>query len=202
MNPNQPSQSQNPYGFILNPNQGQNSPNMRGVGGNSMRSRILLVVGGMVLLLVVGSILASVLSSAGTRDNKSLTDIVAQQQELIRVAELGSDKSSDYKTRSLAYTTKLSVTTQQQKLIAYLGENSVVVSKEQLASKLQANVEKELETAANNNRFDETFAKLLDTELRNYATAMKEVYDSVGSEKTREILAESFTSSVTLLGLQ
>lgn len=194
----QPSQ-QNPYDFITNPGGPAKQPRL---GGGSLKTRLLVVIGGLLALMILGSVVATVLSSSGRKDTTALKNLAAQQQELIRVAELGADKAVDYKTRSLAYTAKLSVTTQQQKLLAYLSGRGITVTKEELAAKKQSSIDKDLDSAAANNRFDEVFSATLDEELQDYATAMKTIYDSITSEKTKEILSESYTSSVTLIGTE
>jgi flagellar basal body-associated protein FliL len=200
MNPSQlPTSPQPPtgqYDFILAP-----ESQKRKFSGGSTKSRLIFVGVIVIVLVLVGSILASILSSAGNQDVKSIKKLVAQQEELVRITELGSDRAQDYKIRSLAYTTKLSILTQQQKLLSYLEERGSDPSKEELAAELQPKLEAELEQAASNNRFDETFSAALDTALRAYAKETEVASKNVGSEKTKAVLKESYASSLTLLGI-
>ncbi len=202
MNPTQPytppPASPNPYDFITNPAPDPKGPKL----GTSFRSRLLLVAGLGVLLLVIASILGAVLSSAGKGDVRALKDIAARQVELIRVAELGADKAQSSPIRSLAYTTKLSVTTQHQKLVAYLGSRGEKLSEAELAAHQRLSVDEELETAAANNRFDDAFSEILNEELTDYNNSMKSAYQSATSEKSKTLLAESYASSGTLLGIE
>jgi hypothetical protein len=190
---------QNPYEFITNAGKPQKSP---GIGGNSTKTRLFVVLGGVLLLIIIGSIVASVLSSAGKGDLADLKNIAAEQQELIRLADLGKEKAGDSVTRNLAYNTSLSTTTQQQKLIAYLQTRGVKLTKEQLDVKKKATVDKELETAASNNRFDEAFSKLLNDSLLKYNQSLSSAYKSATGPKSKAVLEESFNNSVSILGLK
>lgn len=202
MNPNQPyappPPAPNPYDFITNPAPDPKTPKL----GNSFKSRLLIVAGAGVLLIMIASILGAVLSRSGKGDISGLKDIAAHQTELIRVAELGADKAQSTPIRSLAYTTKLSVTTQHQKLVAYLGTRGVELTEVELAAHHDDSVDEELETAAGNNRFDEAFNEVLNQELTDYNNSMKTAYQSATSEKSKALLAESYASSGTLLGLK
>lgn len=200
MQPSQPTMPQgppsNPYDFITNPGQPAKKPVF---GGGSPKSRIILIGGGIILLLIIISVVGSLLSSAGQGDAKSLKNLVAQQEELARVATLGADKAQDASTRSLAYTVKLSVASQQQKLIAHLSKNNVKISKEELAAKKKQSVDTELDAATSSNRFDEAFSQVLSSELANYSRAVESLYQTTGSQTTKDILSEAYTSSSTLL---
>ncbi|MFZ1324393.1 MAG: hypothetical protein WAQ57_04520 [Candidatus Saccharimonadales bacterium] len=190
---------QNPYDFITNPGQPGKKP---GLGGSPAKTRLIIVIAGAVLLIVIISIVAMILSNAGKRDIPGLKSIAAEQQELIRIAELGKDRTTDATTRTLAYNTSLSTTTQQQKLIAYLDTRGTKMDKIQLGIKKDASLEAELESAAANNRFDEEFGKVLNASLLEYNDSLSKAYKSAAGPKSKAILEESFNNSVTILGLK
>lgn len=198
MNPDQ-QPSQNPYDFIFNPQQ-PNSPQR--MGGGSFKSRLLIIAGGGILLIIIASIIGAVLSSAGKADVNALKDIVARQEELVRVASLGADQAQSTQIRSLAYTTMYSVTTQKQKLTQYLATQGITLNEVELASRKKSSVDQELESAGANNRFDDAFSKILNESLADYNNSMQSAYQSVTGEKSKEVLAESYKSSATLLGVK
>jgi len=199
MEPLDQSPQQNQYDFITSPGQPQKSS---GLGGGSMKTRLLVVGGGLLILIIIASILGAVLSNANKGDLPGLKSLATQQQELIRIADLGKEQALDPDIRSLAYSTSLSTTTQQQKLIAYLGTRGEKMTKEQLDVGKKSSVDKELESASANNRFDESFNKILNDSLVAYNEKLSAAYKSTTSTKSKAVLEESFNSSVTILGLK
>jgi hypothetical protein len=202
MQPNQPlgpsSPVPNPYDFITNP--GQRPKRQLFGGGGSLTKRIILVVGGAVLLMIIIAIVVSFLTSGGSSNLNSLKSIVAQQQELARVAGIGADKAQDSTIRSYALTAKLSVTSQQQKLIAYLESKNVKLSKEELAAKQDKSVDEALDAATSSNRFDEAFNEELTGQLNNYATDLQEAFDSTSNQNGKTVLSDSYSSTAIILG--
>src|SRR5688572_20450745 len=115
MPPNQPPTPPNPlptgqYDFILNPQQSRNTP---GFGGGSMKSRLFLVAGLAVVLIVGAIIVSAILSRANSGPINNLKSVIAQQQGIIRVAEIGLKDAKSTDSRSFALTVLYSVTTDQ-----------------------------------------------------------------------------------------
>jgi len=195
---NQPPQ-QNPYDFINNPIQPQKSP---GFGANSLKTRLLVVGGGLLILIIIATVVGSFLTNSGKGDLPGLKNLVAEQQELIRIATVGTTKAIDPSVRALAVNTSLSTTTQQQKLIAYLDTRGVKLSKIELAANKSDAIDKELETAVSNNRFDEAFSKIIGSSLQAYNSNLNQAYKAAANTKSKTILEESFNNSVILLGIK
>ncbi len=199
MDPMQQTPQQNPYDFITNPSQ----PNKTsGMGGGSFKKRIIIVAGGALILIIIASVVGTILANAGKGDIQGLKDLALQQQELIRVADLGKTKANDPEIRALAYNASLSTTTQQQKLIAYLETRGAKLEKEELALSKKASVDAELEAAATNNRFDEVFNRILNESLVAYNRDLSTAYKSAVSDESKKILENSFKSSVIILGIK
>jgi hypothetical protein len=201
MQPNQPQPpAPNPYEFITNPGQ---APKKRLFsGGNSLKTRLLIVGVGIFLALVVITILISVLSSAGRAGTDTLKSMVAQQEELARVADIGVLKAQDGTIKSLALNTKLSVMSQQKQVIAYLETKGVKLNKEELAAKKDTATDQELESAASSNRFDDTFSAELNAQLDAYLSSLKSTYDMAGNETSKKILSDSYISTATILNVE
>jgi hypothetical protein len=203
MDPNQPyippPKGQNPYDFITNP---QKSPKRRFSGGNSFVTRLFMVVGGGVLLIIIISVAVSLLGRSGQGNTNALKNLVAEQEELVRVASIGSGQAQDASVRARALTTELSTETQQQSLINYLEKLGIKVSKEELAAQKDSNTDSELESAASSNRFDDTFSATLTELLNKYAANLQDVYNSTSNEETKLVLSDSYSSTATLLGFK
>lgn len=204
MQPNQPvgpsSPAPNPYDFITNSPQ-KPRKQLFG-GGGSFKSRLILIIGGAVLLMIILAIITSLLTAGSSGNTNALKTMVAQQQELARVAAIGADKSQDSTIRSRALTAKLSATTQQQKLTAYLEKRNIKLTKEELAANQDKSVDEALEAAAASNRFDEAFNEELISQLNTYAAALQDAYESAGNEESKKLLSDSFTSTAFILGLK
>jgi hypothetical protein len=192
-----PPRGQNPYDFITNP---QTPPKRRFSGGNSFMTRLLMVVGGGVLLIIIISVAVSLLGRSSQGNVSALKNLVSEQEELVRIAGIGSKNAQDTTVRSRALTTELSTETQQQSLINYLEKLGVKVSEEELASQKNSSTDSELESAASSNRFDDEFSATLTGLLNEYATNLQEIYNSTSNEETKQVLSESYSSTATLLG--
>lgn len=200
MQPNQqyiprPS-GQDPYEFITNPGK---PPKRSRLGGGSMKARLMLVVGVGFVLAILFVVVSSVLNSSNNNAAKSLKSIVLQQQEIVRLSGLGAASATDPTTRSNAVTVQLSVQSQQKELSKYLESRGITVTKEELALTKKASVDKELESATSNNRYDDVFNELLHSQLTDYAASLKEAYDASNTPASKELLTASFNSTTAIL---
>ena len=204
MQPNQPVGSpapgSNPYEFITNP--GKPPKKQLFGGGGSLTKRLIIVVGGAVALMILLAIGTSLLTSGGSGNVSALKTMVAQQQELARIAAIGAERAQDSSIRAQALTTKLSVTTQQQKLTSYLASRDVKLNEQELIIKLNKDTDKALDAAASSNRFDQAFQEELTKQLNSYAVALQDAYKSTSNEKGKAVLSESFNSTAFILGLK
>lgn len=191
-----PPQQQNPYDFIMNPQQPQRGPRF----GNSMAARIIIVVGGIILGIIIIAVIASILSGGDKDQTKRLTEIAQAQSEIIRVSALGKENAKDTKAQALAINTNVSVLSSQQevkKLLNTRGVKEKAISKELAASKNSKN-DQALDEAKKNNRYDETLITILNKQLTDYQTLLKSAYDS-GTKKERDTLTKAFESAGKLV---
>jgi len=193
--PNMQPTAQNPYGFILN---APHPPRRTLLKPNSLRSRLLLVVGAgfVVILAIIG--ISSLLTRTSQGNVTALKSLVAEQQEIIRVAGLGVSGSSELITQGWAETTKLSVTSQQKSLTKYLASKQVVLLPIELSAKKNSKIDAEFKTAKTNNRFNEVFLETLKDNLNAYAKDLKTSYQNASNSESKKILSDSY-KSVTLL---
>lgn len=196
MEPNQPTPQPNQYDFITN----APAPPKKPLFGGSMKSRIFLVVGALVALMIIATIVSSILSSAGQTTIRNLKSVIARQQEIIRVAELGAKDGLSVNTRNFAKTVASSLQTEQASLIDLLGKNGGKLSKAEQAAELNDNTDKILEAAKANNQYDEVLLEELQSQLRDYQTSLKTAYDSADGSNTREALSDIYDSAGILLG--
>jgi len=189
----------NEYDFILNPG---GNPSRKGasVPGNGTQ-RILILVAIIGGLLVVG--LFAVLSLFGGQpDNKDqLLKVAQQQQELIRVSKIGVKEARGVEARNLAMTTQLSLSTDQAPLLAALEKQKVKVAKKQLDGLKDAKTDKMLETATNNNRFDEEFTDYIQQQLVDYQKNLSAAYRDTVGPNLKETLKVNYEHASILIGV-
>ena len=196
MQPGAQPESPNPYGFILN---APHAPKKKLLKPNSLRSRLLLIVGGglVIILLIVG--VSSFITRASQANKSALISLVGEQQEIVRVANLGVVGSTDFIAQSWAETTALSVGSQQSKLTKYLTERKTAILPIVLNAKRDPKTDADFGVATANNRFTEVFDQKLKDSLNTYAQNLKKAYANADGPIIKTILGDSYKSTVILL---
>lgn len=192
-----PPRPQNPYGFIMEaPRKPKRSLLPK---GSSLMSRVLIAVGGLIVLLIAFSVFTSILSSGSKGNTQALTNLVAEQQEIVRITELSVLGATDPGTVAYAQTAKLTVQSQQVKLIGYLTRNKVKLTPKLLAANKNTKADDALTAAKAANRFDAVAKDMLVTSLTNYASNLKTSYDNSNNNTTKQLLSSSYESVQVLL---
>ncbi len=198
MDPTSPqSLPPNPYDFITNPAQ---PPKKTLLPGGSLRTRLLIIVGGAVALMGIIAIITVLFTGGGKGNTAALKELVAQQRELARIADIGAQRAQDGSTRSLALVTKLSLTTQQQQLTSYLEDRGNDIKREELEAKKNPKTDQTLEAAASASRFDDALRSELETQLRAYLQSLQSVHQDISNDTGKSILARSYESTSAILG--
>lgn len=186
---------QGQYDFIFN-NQ-QPKKNML-PGKNPKMTRILLVAGGSIILVLLAIMVFSLLFSGGG-STAELTNIAKQQNELIRIAEIGDKKARGSDAQNLAATTKLSLKSDQTALLASMGRQKPLAKV--LAQGQKSQTDQLLTQAEQSNRFDEAFIQTLQSQLSDYRQSVKDAYEGTSDAKTKQLLAAQYKHAVTLAPL-
>lgn len=204
INQNQPQTPQNTnfnsaqYDFITNPNQPTKTSLL---GGGGQKQRILIVVLGALVLLIIFILVFSLIFGRGSGNANQMLAIGRAQTELMRVSELGERKAGSEQAKSLAVSTKLTMTSQQQTLIQYLQDSGQKrISERDLQTAPNSQTDQTLTTAETNGRFDEAFLSVMNEQLRAYRRLLQETYDSVGGENAKQLLSNDFNQINLLLG--
>lgn len=191
----------NQYDFIVNPP--QSAPPKTGLsmlgGGGSSNKKFFVIVGGGLGLVVLLLLFAFVFSGGNANVDRAV-GIVQSQQELIRISDTGSE-AADGRLKAAAINIKLTIATQRQQWQTYLTEQGRQLSDQELAAKLNSNVDTELESAQQTGNFDPTFERILSENLRDYAAELRQTHAEAGSAEVRE-LAEAHFQQLELLGDQ
>ena len=186
------------YDFILNPS--NETPKKSGglPGGGSQRTLILISIFGGILVVVLFAVFSIF---GGQPDNKAqLLKVAQQQQELIRVSKIGVKESRSTQSRNLATTTQLSLTSDQAPLLQALRQQKVNISNRQLGESKNSETDKMLESAKNNNRFDEEFMSFIQEELVEYQKNLENVYKATVNKSLKEALKVQYENASILIG--
>ena len=188
----------NQYAFITDPQKPAKKSFLP--SGSSKQNRILLVVGGFVVLLFIITLVFVLIANIGTSQKKAWLSLAQQQQELIRVSDLGSTKAQNQDTKNLAITTKLALESSQASIDKLAAKNGAVITKKSLALGKNTQTDVTLTAAQQSNQFDQTFRQIIKTQLTDYQAQLKNLYDKTSSKSTKNSLSAANTSAFLLVG--
>lgn len=166
--------------------------------GSSTMQRLLIFVGGLVVLVFTVVIFSSLLSSGGGV-NTELAALVGRQNEIIRVAAIGTQQASGQSTKNLAVSAQLSMATDQQQLTVYLSHHGHKMSKKELAADQSAATDNQLNSALATSTFDTTFNSILQNELNSYMQSLKSTFAKTTNTGTRSLLNSDYQHAQLLL---
>lgn len=172
------------FDFIMN---SQKQPG----GVQSKKQRIMIVLGGLVVLLIITLIGGKILGSAGNKGSDQLLDLVAYQSELKRVIGLGTERARSASTKNKALTATLTLETDYQETVTLINKRGIKPP-EGLTSRYAGNKSDEiLDAAEKTNSFDEAYEAIYKEKLTNYKTKLAEVYPSLSPAEQKVVKASN-----------
>lgn len=188
------SSPNDPYGFILNPEK----PKRRlPFSGGSFGMKLALVAIVTILIIIVGVILGNVLGSSNEAQKQRLIELAQAQTEIVRVSTTASGKLSGTDIRGVAFTNKLSVQSSLNQTTAQLSKYGVKANPKLLGQGKNSETDKLLADASANNRYDETYKKILDEQLDNYQKLLKNSFET--ESKTEKLMINQAAASNQLV---
>ncbi|MBI2285317.1 hypothetical protein HYU82_00640 [Candidatus Saccharibacteria bacterium] len=151
-----------------------------------------------VVALVI-AITAALIFSGGDNSSKQVFDLMAQNQEIVRVSQLQDQKFTDEDTKGLSATTQAVMGSQKFQLGDYLSKVNIKYSEQQLATGMNSGTDTELQTAAQNNNLDDAYATYLKTSLMAYLNSLNSTYQATQSQTLKTTLKAAYESVQTLL---
>lgn len=175
------------------------APKKGGVGGSSMATRLLVVVGGLFVLVLIAGIAFKLLSSSGASFDKTAMLSVAQDQtEIIRLSTLGVESGVQQSVKNFSITTQLGIKSDQTKLLTYLQSRSYKVNPKALILKQNANTDLLLTNAKSSSTFDTAYKDVMAKSLEAYQRDLTRAYEG-SSESAKAVLNENYDSASLLL---
>lgn len=158
---------------------------------------MILAGGGLVLLMVFVVLYGLIFSGSGQKED--YLSLMQQQAELVRVSDIGVQKSRHADAKNLAITTKYSIVSQQseaQKLAKQAGADT---SAKAIALGKDTQTDAKLTAAEQSNQFDTVFTATIQAGLEKYQQTLKKIHDGTSSEATRKTLMQYYVAIGNLL---
>lgn len=160
------------------------------------------MVGLGLALLTVGIVVFSLIFGSGSSGTENIVKAVKQQQEIIRVAEVGEKSARTSATQTFATSTKLSVSTSQTEMLAYLNGKDRKLKGKELAEEFNAKTDAQLQTATDNGTFDDVFTAIMVKELTAYGQNLSDYYKGENSKARKQLLENAYSQVQGLLDSQ
>jgi hypothetical protein len=203
MHPSQPipeGDQTNQYDFIMNE---QPKPKKTLLPkNNSKKQRIAIFVGFGLLLITLLIVVFSLIFGSSSSGTNNLIRAVKQQQEIIRIAEVGEKSARTSVTQSFATSTKLTVSTSQSEMLKYLEGRDLKLKGKELAEEFDPKTDAQLKTATENGTFDEVLTAILVKQLTDYGQNLSDYYDGESSKARKQLLENAFGQVQGLLDSQ
>lgn len=200
MQPQQPYT--NPYEFITNPQKPSRPPLMSfsGGSGNGVGMRIAVFGGGIVILIIIMVALSSLLKGPSNVPNMKV--VAEDQAELIRVTTLATqDESNDISQSTTLYfamNANLTISSAQQKLLAFLAAHGAKPSTATLALKTNNQTTQTLAAAAASSTYDTTFLTAMQGDMSSYMSDLKVAYAASKNPQEQQLLKGDYQSAQLL----
>jgi hypothetical protein len=183
------------YDFIMNPSQ---PPKKTRLGGGSMLQRIALVGGGLVVLMIAVMIFGAVFSG-GNGQSQTLISLAAEQQEIVRVSDLGLKTARGNTVRQFALVTKLNMLTDQATLLDRIAKNGTKYKPEQLQTKRNTATDTKLTGTTVGDEYDAALNVVLKERLTAYKQNLKNAYGVTSGTNTKQVLSDLYDHADALL---
>lgn len=194
-----PDASGGNYDFILNPKQPKRF-NLFNFNGSSLPMRIVVILGGLLLIFIIFSVIKGALSGGNTAVVPDLVGLVQDQQELIQVTSDGTQNASDGNVKNFAYTAYLTLKSEQSQLVSYLQQaDKHKVSKKEAALKLNAAVQQQLAASLASSSYDSTFTTIIQSQLQAYQKDLQQTYLLEKGPVGRSLLNNDYKATQLLL---
>lgn len=199
MDPYQPGPAAPPpgqYDFITNPVK-QPKKGFLGLGG--MGGKLAMVAIGLGILTVV--ILLGSLFLGGPNEKDTLLPVAQKQSEVIALGQLGAKDGGTSQIQALGLATQLSLTTQQQELVAQIAKSGSKVKEKDYSAKLSSQVTSQLDNAKSNGRFDDAYRAAMKQALEDYQQTLKTANSGDLGKTSKALLARDFDQATLLISV-
>jgi hypothetical protein len=171
----QPQQS-NPYDFLNEVPQQKRGLTM---GGNSQKARALQVGIIAVVILIIGFVIMSLMSSGSKTYTQNLLKLAAAQQDITDLTKLGSTEVRDAQLARQSAAIKSIVLSQNVETLALLNKSGAKKPAKDIALLQVKTYTKNLDEAKKNGNYDEAYTAILANRIDDYRVKLQATYSSI-----------------------
>ncbi len=165
--------------------------------GGSRATQLLVGAVAIALLFIIGLIIYGVVAPKDSTTTLFVA-LTQDQQEIVRVATLGSQASAE-ETKGLANNTMLSVGSDQTALLSYLGSKGVKVDPKILILKQDSKTDSTLKSATATNTYDAALTNAISSNLETYMRDIQSAYEKATSPQAKKLLNDDYAHAQLLL---
>lgn len=164
-----------------------------------MPSKMILIAGGLGLLMLI-VLLASLLFGGSDKHKTELLDLMARQQEILRVTDLATNKDLTSNTKALLVTLSATVSSDRIQFKSYYASTvSKKIDAKLLTTYRSSQTDAKLASAAQNGHYEDTLIAAIVSELKNYQAALKIDYTKITGKNGRTILTTAYNNNKDIL---
>lgn len=159
---------------------------------------LAVVVGGATLLIIVVVLFMSLMGGK-KNTTEELVGLVQSQNEIVRISHEGTSSSIRQTTKNLAVTAEYSILTQQGETTNYLAEHGRVLGEKEVTLKQDASTDQQFTTAKSTSTFDLVYSQVMQNLLTDYATSLKQVFNTTQNPETKDLLSGYYEQTQLLI---
>ena len=191
---------QEPYAFITNPEVMPKSSSrlLSLLNGKSLTTRLAVLGGGVVGLIILLSILGRLLSASFPL--QPFLVVLQDQSELMHLTTNQSQSGEaalPATYQNFLATTQATVTSAQSQLLIYLAKNKQKVSPADL--RYSSSIDAQLTAAATNETYVTTYQQIMTNQLSDYKTALRQAYAETSGKKGHAQLSNDYRQLTLLI---
>ena len=184
------------YDFLSNQETNSSPPSfIPKIPGNGSRlSRILVIAGGLILLIIIFSVAKNLFK--GPTYVPSFLAVALDQDELLHIAT-GASQERDLSVANANFvnTAELSLVSSENALTKYLASNKHNLSKKALSLKISSATDADLANAESSGTFNSTFVQTITTQINNYLHDLNTAYGADKGTLGRKLLKSDYTQA-------
>lgn len=153
----------------------------------------------MVILTIV---VVTVLGSVDRAVKDDWLTALKQQQEIIRISEIGIAKARGSEAANLAITTNLSFSSSKGSLTSLASKAGVKADAKLLNTGKDEQTDLRLTQAEQTNQFDEIFIQTMKAQLADYQATIKKLHEASKTKTAKDQLNDSYQDAGLLIASQ
>lgn len=190
--------NQNQYDFIINEEKKYKAPSKKNKNTSGLGGRIGVVLAGLAGILVIGLLFMMLLGGSGDSTGEKLIGLSAKQTEIVRVASLGASGARTTAGKNYATTVRATIQTDLTTTQALITKSGVEVDPAIIAASKNTKTDQLLQTAGQNNKFDEVFITQMNSLLVTYQSDLQKLYNDTNNKATKATLQTLYKNAGAL----